>query len=148
MCRTSALGRALFLNLTLFVMSWSSASPALMVWSHRLWISVSVWYSSGLSLFAMHLSHRSFHSRWADSVIRMQKRWLSPCKVLPSLFLKSVRLHPRIVPNLILGKLGCCFVQRDLARFQMRLWAGESHSVRMCSKDSNPTYGAVCMHLK
>lgn len=96
---------------------------------------------SSLLLNLITRSHLSFHIRWADSYVSIEKSRDLPSKRFFHVSTRFARLHPRIVPNRTSGHSVSLRHHSSSASFQITFLACESsHSTKMCSIDSMPPH--------
>ena len=115
----------------------SLVSLLLMLLSHLVWISFSVW-----CLCWMTCSHRNTHIRWANSVSRICRSLTAPPSVcLPCCssfgcwgwLMLMMPPHPRMIPSVISGHWGFSWGQCSFASFQIARTGVSRHVVSMCS---------------
>ena len=126
-----------FVRFIFVVVILSSVSLLLMLLSHLVWISFSVW-----CLCWMTCSHRNTHIRWADSVSRICRSLTAlPSVCLPCCssfgcwgwLMLVMPPHPRMIPSVILGHWGFSWGQCSFASFQITRTGVSRHVVNMCS---------------
>src|SRR5204862_3723005 len=83
---TRCLLSAFFPHFILFILKQSVLRHLFIIETHWLWISTSVWKSSGLSSLVICLWHLTLHIKWADSSISILYSLLCPFIIFSSSF--------------------------------------------------------------